>query len=53
MNDQHAAHDVIAEARRMYGERAQIESYTDEVHVFVTRRNNNRRRDFVASYQAE
>jgi hypothetical protein len=44
--------DVIAEAVRVYNTRAQCECYTDEVHVFVTRR-DGKRRDFVASYQAE
>jgi len=47
---------VENEARRCYGERARIESFTDEVHVFVhvfVLRRDNKRRDFVASYQAE
>jgi hypothetical protein len=43
---------VFFEARRVYGYRAHCELYTDEVHVFVTRR-DGKRRDFVASYQAE
>jgi hypothetical protein len=45
--------DVIEyHARRVYHDRVMIEQYTDEIHVYVRRRNNNRR-DFVASYQAE
>ncbi len=32
--------------------RVHVESYTDEIHVFLRRVNSNRL-DFVASYQAE
>jgi hypothetical protein len=44
--------DVAAEAQRCYGERGQVEGYTDEVHVYRVRR-DGKRRDFVASYQVE
>lgn len=32
--------------------RVEVEGYTDEIHVYLRRRNSTRR-DFVASYQAE
>jgi hypothetical protein len=45
--------NVITSCANLYydASRVEIEQYTDELHVFVRRRNSSRR-DFVASYHA-